>query len=159
MKKPILFVFAFLFCSLSSFNVNAQEGDTQTPMLVNGYVWSIEYIRTADGLTNDYLDYIAKYYIKNLEEAKRRDYIKDYKVISSIPSNESDWDIMLMVAHENYEALDNIDEKIDAWVSEREENETSTDRKARQKAIGNRFELRTVIGGRLARELVLDLAE
>lgn len=129
--------------------------NTDDPKLQPSSVWVIEYIRTTDGSTGEYLDYLAKYYVTNLEAAKTEGRVKDYKIITSMPGNDDDWDVMIMIEHKDFAALEKAQANFAKWMEEREKTESKEDKEAREKAVGSRFELRTIIGGKLAREVTI----
>jgi hypothetical protein len=75
---------------------------------------------------------------KLAKEAKAQGISMDYKVLSSEPSSKTDWNLILMFELDNYAALDSFDDKIDAQHT----------------SAVSRNDMRDILGGRLARELI-----
>ena len=115
-----------------------------------GSVWSLSFIRTSYGNTDDYLKSLAGVYRKLFDEAKKQGVVLSYKVLLGTAANKDDWDILLMVEHKNYGALDGLDDKIDAI----EQKVVGGEEKVK-KLMEGRAKLREVLGGKLMREVHL----
>ena len=86
-----------------------------------------------------------------MNKAKEKGIIADYILLSSMPANEEDWDIMIMVAVNKFADMDNMDEKFSKLIAEVFDPKDE----ARQKELENRYNLRVFMGGKMARQLVL----
>ena len=115
-----------------------------------GPVLEVSYIRTQPGKFDEYLRYLATTYKSIMEEQKKAGIILDYAVYSNQPLTPADPDLILTVTYANMAALDNLDVRSDpitnkVFGSLQASNEASADREA----------LRTQLGGRLLRQLML----
>lgn len=130
--------------------LQAQTSNTQKE-LKEDKIWSVEYIRTKPGQGENYKDYLAKNYVTLMNKAKEKGIIADYILLSSMPANEEDWDIMIMVAVNKFADMDNMDEKFDKLITEVFDPKDE----ARQKELKDRYNLRVFMGGKMTRQLVL----
>ncbi len=130
--------------------LQAQTSNTQKE-LKEDKIWSVEYIRTKPGQGENYKKYLAKNYVTLMNKAKEKGIIADYILLSSMPANEDDWDIMIMIAVNKFADMDNMDEKFDKLIAEVFDPKDE----ARQNELKDRFNLRIFMGGKMARQLVL----
>lgn len=115
-----------------------------------GPVLQVSYIRTEPGKFDEYLQYLGTTYKAIMEEQKKAGIILDYAVYSNQPLTPADPDLILTVTYANMGALDNLDARTDpitnkVWGSLQASNQASADR----------GQLRTELGGRLLRQLML----
>jgi DNA-binding Lrp family transcriptional regulator len=115
-----------------------------------GVVVSVSNIRTEPGKFDDYLKYLATTYKTVMEEYKKAGIILDYAVYQNVPTNLSEPDLILTITYKNLGALDNLDARQDpiarkVWGSLQASNQ----------AVAERGKLRTQLGGRLLRQLIL----
>lgn len=145
MKNVFITIITVFIClTFLQTNVEAQSDKVYT----EGTVWNIQYVQTKSGMYENYLKDLQAHWAKTLSAAQAKGYILSYKIFSSFPGSTSDWDLMLMIEVKNYAALDGMDEKMDSIAKEM----LGTEDKQHQDAI-NRNDLRTLMGGKLAREL------
>jgi hypothetical protein len=117
----------------------------------NGSVWNIGFIRMKPGMDSAYLNYVATDWKKNQEEMKKAGLILSYKVLTTEAHGATDWNIMLMTEYKDMATLEANDAKADALAQQ----VVGNDEKQRQ-GYRERLEIREVMGGRLAREIVLE---
>ena len=115
-----------------------------------GTVWDISYVRTEPGQFDAYAEELSTLWQRLMERAKEEGYVLSYKVLSAPPSNRDDWNLMLLIEYPNMAALDNADERFDPLVAEVIGSIDESNR-----ATAERRRLREILGGKLARELVL----
>jgi hypothetical protein len=117
----------------------------------NGSVWNVSFIRMKPGMESAYLNYIATDWKKEQEELKKAGLIVSYKVLTSEPHNPGDFNIMLMTEYKDLATMEANESKEDALAQQ----VVGDDEKQRE-GYRKRLEIREVMGGRLAREIVLE---
>ena len=117
----------------------------------NGSVWNVSFIRMKPGMESAYLNYIATDWKKEQEELKKAGLIVSYKVLTSEPHNPGDFNIMLMTEYKDLATMEANENKEDAL----NQQVVGNDEKQRE-GYRKRLEIREVMGGRLAREIVLE---
>lgn len=117
----------------------------------NGSVWDIGFIRMKPGMETAYLNYIATDWKKNQEELKKNGLILSYKVLTTESHGANDWNIMLMTEYKDMATMEANEAKQDALYQQ----VIGNDEKQRQ-GYRERLEVREVMQGRLAREIVLE---
>ena len=117
----------------------------------NGSVWNVSFIRMKPGMESAYLNYIATDWKRNQEELKKAGLIVSYKVLTTEPHNPGDFNIMLMTEYKDLATMEANESKEDALAQQ----VIGNDEKQRQ-GYRERLEIREVMGGRLAREIVLE---
>jgi hypothetical protein len=117
----------------------------------NGSVWQVSFIRMKPGMESAYLDYIATDWKRNQETMKKDRLILSYKVLTTEAHGAADWNILLMTEYKDMATLEANEAKEDALY----QRVIGNDEKQRQ-GYRERLEVREVMGGRLAREIVLE---
>jgi hypothetical protein len=117
----------------------------------NGSVWDIGFIRMKPGMESAYLNYVATDWKKHQEELKKDGQILSYKVLTTESHGANDWNIMLLTEYKDMATLEANEAKQDALY----QRVIGNDDKQRQ-GYRERLEIREVMGGRLAREVVLE---
>ena len=117
----------------------------------NGSVWDIGFIRMKPGMETSYLNYIATEWKRNQEEMKKAGLILSYKVLTTESHGANDWNIMLMTEYKDMATMEANEAKQDALAQQ----VIGNDEKQRQ-GYRERLEIREVMGGRLAREIILE---
>ena len=115
-----------------------------------GSVWSVGFIRTEPGMRNAYIRWLRDVWEPGQKAAIDKGLILSYKILHSRRTSEHDWDIMLLVEFKNMAALDGLEGK---WKEMLDARGRMLD--AREKESIQRAEIRTFIGGKHARELIL----
>ena len=145
-RYVLSFAAAAAFAAWSAPNLAQENARAYT----EGPVLQVSYIRTEPGKFDEYLQYLATTYKTIMEEQKKAGIILDYAIYANQPLTPADPDLILTVTYANLGALDNLDERTDAitnkiWGSLQGSNQASADRET----------LRTQLGGRLLRQLML----
>ena len=117
----------------------------------NGSVWSISFIKMKPGMETAYLNYIATDWKRNQEAFKKEGLILSYKVLSTEAHGTNDWNLLLMTEYKDLATMEANEEKGDALA----QKVVGDDQKQMQ-GYRDRSEIREVMGGRLAREIVLE---
>ena len=84
----------------------ANDSETSVFPYTEGSVWSVQLSRTQPGTTKAYLRALRSEWRPVMEEAKRRRYILDYRILLTDLGHSDDWDVMIMVEVENMGGLD-----------------------------------------------------
>ncbi len=117
----------------------------------NGSVWSVSFIRMKPGMETAYLNYIATDWKRNQEEAKKEGLILSYKVLTTEAHGTGDWNIMLMTEYKDLATMEANEPKEDALGQRVVGNDQQ-----QMQGYRTRAEIREVMGGRLAREIILE---
>jgi hypothetical protein len=117
----------------------------------NGSVWSIAFIQMKPGMETAYLTYLASDWKREQEAMKKEGIIVSYKVIGAESHGPTDWNLMLMTEYKDLATMEANEQKADALGQQM----FGGDEKIRQ-GYKDRLEIREVLGGRLAREVVLE---
>jgi hypothetical protein len=138
-----LFLFALLLLPL-------QESLPQELPYDEGTVWSIIFIRTKPGMSNEYFRHFATNLRGEYEEAKRQGLILSYKLLFGNAANKDDWDLLIMIEYKNMAAFDGVEEK---W----ETISAKLDGSQEQQKLGytKRSEMRETFGTKIVREIIL----
>ena len=117
----------------------------------NGSVWSIGFIRMKPGMETAYLNYVATDWKRDQEALKKDGLILSYKVLQTEAHGATDWNLMLLTEYKDMATLEANEAKEDALY----QRNIGNDEKQRQGYL-ERLEIREVMGGRLAREIILE---
>lgn len=117
----------------------------------NGSVWTIGFIKMKPGMETAYLNYIATDWKRDQEALKKDGLILSYKVLQTESHGATDWNLLLMTEYKDMATLEANEAKEDAVY----QRLIGPDEKQRQ-GYRERLEIREVMGGRLAREIVLE---
>ena len=117
----------------------------------NGSVWNIAFIRIKPGMDTAYMNYLAGNWKTEQEAQKKDGNILAYKVMSVEGHTPGDWNLMLMTEYKNLATMEANEDKAEA-VAQRV---IGNDEKQMQ-GYKDRSEIREVLGGRLAREIILE---
>lgn len=148
---PLSLMMAVMSLFLSIPEASAQMSD-EGPNLKETKVWSVEYIRTKPGKSDEYKKYLAKHYMSMMQAAKDKGIINDYILLNAMPGDEEDWDMMILVAVNKYADMDNMSERFDQLRKEM----LGDKEKEMMKETEKRYAMRDIMGGKMARQLVLD---
>jgi hypothetical protein len=78
-----------------------------------GSVWSVQFMRTQPGTSKEYLRTLGGNWKPLMEEAKRREIIRDYRVLISPQGHREDWDVMLVVEVADMSVLDGYNDRME----------------------------------------------
>ncbi|HPF25048.1 MAG TPA: hypothetical protein P5528_12405 [Steroidobacteraceae bacterium] len=141
-----------MLCIVATLTTFAPTGFAQDSgrSYTEGSVVSVSYIRTEPGRFDDYMKYLSTTYKGLMEEYKKAGIILDWAVYATTPENEHAADVILTTTYKNLGAMDNLDARMDpiakkVWSSVDESN----------KAFADRGKMRTSVGGRLLRQMIL----
>jgi len=117
----------------------------------NGSVWNVAFIRMKPGMETAYLNYIATDWKRNQEASKKEGLILSYKVLTTEAHGGGDFNIMLMTEYKDLATMEANENKADNLAQQ----VIGNDQKQMQ-GYKERLEIREVLQGRLAREIVLE---
>jgi hypothetical protein len=117
----------------------------------NGTVWNIGFIRMKPGMETAYLNYLAGPWKANQEAAKKEGIILSYKVLTVEGHTPGEWNLMLMTEYKDLASMEASEDKADALAQRMVGNDDK-----QMQGYKDRAEIREVMGGRLAREVVLE---
>ena len=146
MKLMSILFAAALLLSLSLPAQSAAQGLPYT----EGSVWSVGFVKTVPGMTNDYYKNLADNWMKMNEAAKKEGLVLSYKVLYGPAANTEDWDVMLMIEYKNMAAMDGMAEKMEALSGKLLGSQDT-----RRVGAVKRNEMRNLLGGKLVREIIL----
>jgi hypothetical protein len=134
-----------------------KNGEEQDPAIKRaglpykeGSVYSLVFVRTKPGTTNEYLRSAATGWRNLVEDMKKEGLILSYKVFVGSAANKEDWDVMLLVEYKNMAALDGLEEKIQALAAKSLGPEDMV-----KAGYIKRNETREVLGEKVVREVIL----
>ena len=134
---------------LLSFSPAAQSVAQGLPYK-EGSVWSVGFVKTKPGMTNDYYRNLADNWQKVNEAAKKEGLVLSYKILYGAAANTEDWDIMLLVEYKNMAAMDGMAEKMETLSAKMMGPEDQ-----RKAGAMKRNEIRDYRGAKLVREIIL----
>jgi hypothetical protein len=118
----------------------------------DGPVWQIAFIKAKPGVALKYMEYLASDWKTEHEALKKAGLILNYMVIETEAHSPTDFDLMLMTEYKDLATMEANQDKEEAVVNQAL---NSND----QKMIAGyqeRANWREIIGGRLAREIILE---
>lgn len=147
MKRSVtklIFTMLFIMSSLTlSSSVLAQEW----PM-TGGDFWEVSAIDVADGAGLKYSKWLASEWRKNLDFAKSKGWIKDYKVLANNYPRKDEADLYLIRIMESIPTGAEGEKRAKDWISFMEKSVATM-----QEESGNRAEYREVISSSLLQEM------
>jgi len=117
----------------------------------NGSVWSISFIRIKPGMDTAYLNYLSGPWKAEQEAQKKEGLSLSYKVMSVEGHTPGEFNLMLMTEYKDLATMEAGEDKADAVT----QKVAGNDEKQMQ-GYKDRSEIREVMGGRLAREIILE---
>jgi hypothetical protein len=107
-----------------------------------GPVVNVARIRTVDGKTDEYLQWVATKWKAQEEASKKLGYILSYQVATVEPRGPDDPDVLLIITYKNWAALDGADSKSDAVLKELNDTQAAsnagqTSRAAIRRVLGS----------------------
>ncbi len=140
-RMTMLVLFASLLASTSAW---AQERPYR-----EGSVWLVSFVKTKNGLADDYLREVIPARKKLMDEAQKQGLIVSHKILSGISSNHDDWDIMFLDEYKNWAAFDGLTAKFDAVLKK-----VVGDEAAQTQQMVKRIEVRELFGDKVMQELI-----
>ena len=131
---------------------SSEPGASEKPSglpYTEGTVWSLTFVRTKAGMTNDYIRNLASNYQKVMDELKREGLIVSSKVLMGSAANKDDWDIMTLTEYKNMAALDGLEEKLYTLAT----RALGPEEKLKEGYV-KRSEIREILGEKLVREVI-----
>jgi len=107
-------------------------------------------IKTKTGLGDEYLKQITQTVKPVYEEEKKQKIILDYKILNGEATSPQDFNILILVEYPNWEAFDNLRDKMDPIV----EKVMGTEDQRRATAV-KRLDIREILGTKTMREITL----
>jgi len=126
----------------------------QTPVrpFHDGPVWDIAFIKAKPGVGLKYMYYLAGDWKTEQEALKKAGLILDYKVIETESHSTTDWDLMLMTEFKDLATMEANQDKREEVT----DKALNSDDKKMIAGYEERASWREIVGGRLAREIVLE---
>jgi len=128
-----------------------QPGASLAKPYHNGSVWDIQYIRVKPGMDEAYKAYLSGQWKTMHDAFKKEGLILSYKVIESEGHSPNDFNLMLMTEYKDLASMEASEDKFTAL-----EEKIVGDTSKQQQGYKDRAEIREIIGGRLAREIILE---
>ena len=147
MKKSVNKLILTLFFVTSSFTLSSSVLAQEWPMK-GGDFWEVSAIDVADGAGLKYSKWLASEWRKNLEFAKSKGWIKDYKVLANNYPRKGEADLYLIRIMESIPTGAEGEERSKEWVKWMEKSVAKM-----QEESGNRAEYREVMSSSLLQEM------
>ena len=117
----------------------------------DGSVWDVTFMRVKPGMGAAYMDYLSSSWKRNQEERKKAGFILSYKVLTTEPHDNQDFNLILMEEYKDLASLQTNEEKEDELAQK-----LVGDDKKRMTDYESRSRIREFVGDRLAQEVVLE---
>jgi hypothetical protein len=117
----------------------------------DGPVWDLGFIHAKAGMEDRYLRYIASEWKREQEAMKKAGIVLDYKVIVTEAHGPSDFNIILMTEYKDLAAMEASQDKAEQIAMQLAGGEQKM-----ESGYVDRATYREVLGGRLAREVILE---
>jgi len=114
-----------------------------------GSVWAINMIRTADGMSDVYLESLGQSYKPIMDEAQKQGLVLSWKVIEAGAMGPDDWNILLLVEYKNWAAFDGLEDKFVPILRK------TLSQDAERNLMTERLTVRRFIGDKVGQELIL----
>jgi len=118
----------------------------------DGPVWDIAFIKMKAGVGLKYMNWLATEWKTEQEALKKAGLILDYKVIGTEAHGTTDWDLMLMTEFKDLATMEAQEDKREDVANKA----TNSDDKKMIAGYEERTGWREIVGGRLAREIILE---
>jgi len=118
----------------------------------DGPVWDIAFIKVKAGVGLKYMNWLATEWKTEQEALKKAGLILDYKVIGTEAHGTTDWDLMLMTEFKDLATMEAQEDKREDVANKA----TNSDDKKMIAGYEERTGWREIVGGRLAREIILE---
>ena len=142
--------FVTMFVCLALFGGGVVFGQAVQAPYTEGSVWDVQFVRTKAGFSDDYLKSLGSTWKKVVDEEKKQGLVLSYRVLKAQPNGKDDWDVMLMIEYKNHAAFDGMDAKFRAVAAKAIGNDD-----AQRTLSTKRLEIRELLGGKIAQEVIL----
>lgn len=131
------------------------QGFSQSSDLYNeGSVWSLTFVKLKPNVADDYLKGLNKTWKASMDEMKKENLIKSYKILKGNAANREDFDLLLMMEFDNYSDFDPNPDR-DAKVKAIEKRIRDKMGDEFDKTVANYTTLRDITGTKVMREIYL----
>ena len=131
------------------------SGFTQSDDLYDsGSVWSLTFIRLHPNVDDDYLKGLNKTWKASMDEMKKENLIKSYKILKGSAANQEDFNLLLMIEFENFSKFD-PDPAREAKMNEIEKRVRDAMGEEFQKTVASYSTMRDINGTKVMREIYL----
>jgi hypothetical protein len=117
-----------------------------------GSVYSVGFIKTKPGMTDEYLKSLAANLKGLVTQEKNEGIVLSYKILMGTWANPQDFDIMILIEYKNMASFDGLRDKTD--VINQQLFGSDADKKDEQ-IMASRVQMREIYGGKLMREITL----
>jgi hypothetical protein len=117
-----------------------------------GSVYSVAFIKTKPGMTDEYIKSLAANSKPLIAEEKAEGIVLSYKILLGESANPEDFDLIILIEFKNMGAFDGLREKLDAI--DQKLLGADADKKDEQVMI-DRAQIREIFGSKLMREITL----
>ena len=149
MSKPLRRLTVALVLLLSCAGIYIARGEAP---YTEGSVYSVAFIKTKPGMTDQYLKGLAENGKALLAEEKAEGIVLSYKVLMGESANPQDFNLIILVEFKNMATFDGLREKEDAI----EQKLLGADaEKKDQQIMIDRAQIREIYGNKLMREITL----
>jgi hypothetical protein len=115
-----------------------------------GPIWTLTFIKTKAGLSDEYFRQISQTVKPVYEAAKTQKIVLDYKILTGDAFGMNDADVIIMVEYPNMAALDGLRDKMDPIL----EKTMGSEDQRRNMAV-KRLDIREILGTKTMREITL----
>lgn len=118
---------------------------------VEGSIWTLTFVKTKPGQTDDYFKSISASLKPAYEEAKKQKVILNYKILSTnVSAEDRDFNVIIMVEYPNMAALESSRERIEPIL-----NKIIGSATARRDLVTKRQDVRDILATKMMREIWL----
>ena len=115
-----------------------------------GSIWTLTFVKTKSGLSDEYFKSISASLKPIFEEEKKQKMILDYKILSAAPSDDRDFNVIIMAEYPNMSALDGSRERVEPIV-----DKIVGPAQARRELATRRGDIREILATKTMREIWL----
>ena len=154
MNKILITTFLFAFAGVCAGQITGTTPSSavkgSSAPYTEGPVWTLTFVKTKAGLSDDYLRQISQTVKPVYEAAKTQKLVLDYKVLTGDSFGMNDADIIIMVEYPNMAAFDGLREKMDPILEKAMGSEDQ-----RRNTMVKRLDTREILGVKTMREITL----
>jgi hypothetical protein len=151
MKRIVISLFSFLLCFFLTSGLYSQDDGGYS----DGSVYQISMTKTKANSQGAYLNLLNRWYVPMMQKAQEKGLIKSFKIMTGPSANTNDFDVMIMVEHENMASFDPNEERAEMWSEVRSEvREMAGGEEAINEILEAYEDIRRILGRKLMREQV-----